>query len=138
MTHFADRMVEFTGRLKASIDDRGESLARVHQATTDLLGEARSFLETVEAEHHARAEEVNTFLANHREARHEAVGAMRTAHRESLDAMRHDLDETLGAARKARLEAVTEMRVGFETARHAMSADLRDAAKAWHEFARTR
>jgi DNA anti-recombination protein RmuC len=175
MAAFADRMKTFTGRLTSSIEDRTESLARVHQATTDLLDETREFLDDVAHEHAARADEVHAFLSTNRADRNEAVSAMRDGHREfldgvahehgtradevqtflsatrsdrnasvtamrdghleALDAMRNELNHTLHEGGKARREAVDLMRDTFQTARRELSADLRDSAKAWREFA---
>lgn len=178
MAEFNDRMMAFTDRLKSSIEGRGEALANVHQATVDLLGGARTFLDGVAHEHKAMAEELNQFLAttranrdetvtamrnSHREfldnvtAEHgvrtedvngflttsrtnrvETVGAMRDTHREELGAMCDEMRKTLDEANKARHEAVDTMTGAFRTARIELASDLRDAAKAWREFATSR
>lgn len=183
MAEFTESMKAFTDRLRSSIDDRGESLARVHRATTDLLDGARDFLEGVSLEHDARAEqvhafmadsrahrretvkamadshrenlaamsdemhrtldeatkgrieEVNTFMADSRSHRLETFQAMRDGHREGLAAMGEELRHTLDEANKGRLEAVGLMRETFQVARHELASDLRDASRAWRDFA---
>ncbi len=104
MADFTESMKAFTDRLKSSIDDRGDSLARVHQATTDLLDGARDFLENVSLEHQARAEHVHAFMSASRAHRCETVNAMRESHRESLAAMSDEMHRTLDEATQSRVE----------------------------------
>jgi hypothetical protein len=129
MANFADGMKAFTDRLKSSIDDRGESLAQVHQATTNLLDGAREFLENVSLEHDARAEQVHAFMANSRANRQETVGAMRDMHRESLAAMSEEMHRTLGEATKARVEEVN----AFMSASHAARCETTKAMRDMHK-----
>lgn len=108
MADFQENMKAFTGRLKASIDDRAESLAGVHEATTSLLDSARMFLENVADEHQARAEAVHAFMARSHADRAEAVNAMRQSHRESFTAMADAMHRSLDEQRKDRTEFVGE------------------------------
>jgi uncharacterized FlaG/YvyC family protein len=128
MANFTDGMTAFTVRLKASIDDRGESLARVHQSTTDLLDGAREFLENVSLEHDARAEEVHAFMSSSRTHRCETVKAMLDNHRESLAAMSDEMHRALDEATKSRVEEVN----AFLTASHADRCETTQAMRDKH------
>ena len=132
MANFNDRMMAFTDRLGASIEARGDSLAEVHQATVDLLGGAREFLEGVAAEHGARAEELGEFLSKTRADRDEAVKAMRDSHREFLDevtaehgARTEEVNEFLSSSRANRVETVGAMRDAHRESLGAMRDELR-------------
>ena len=126
MADFTESMKAFTDRLKSSIDDRGESLAHIHQATTDLLEGARGFLENISLEHDARAEQVHTFMANNRASRRETVGAMRDAHRESLAAMSDEMRRSLDEATKSRVEEVNAFMATSHATRCETSQAMRD------------
>ncbi|WP_435011895.1 hypothetical protein P12x_005991 (plasmid) [Tundrisphaera lichenicola] len=132
MANFNDRMMAFTDRLGASIEARGDSLAEVHQATVDLLGGAREFLESVATEHGARAEELGEFLSKTRADREEAVNAMRENHREFLDevtaahgARTEEVNEFLSSSRAHRIETVGAMRDAHRESLGAMRDELR-------------
>jgi hypothetical protein len=111
MADFSENMKAFTDRLKTSIDDRAESLANTHQATTDLLDAARMFMNNVAVEHEARAESVNDFMARSHADRAESVKAMRDMHCEELaatsDEMRRMLDENMTTRAKYVAEFMT-------------------------------
>jgi len=143
MAEFHDRMKAFTDRLKSSIEDRGDSLASVHQATVDLLGGARMFLNDVADEHKARAEELNQFLSTTRANRDETVTAMRNSHREFLDsvaaehqARAEDVNEFLTSSHDHRVEMVGAMRDHHREELDAMRDEMRhtldEANKARH------
>ena len=132
MADFNDRMMAFTDRLGASIEARGDSLAEVHQATVNLIGGARKFLEGVAAEHGARAEELGEFLSKTRADRDEAVKAMRDSHREFLDevtaehgARTEEVNEFLSSSRAHRVETVGAMRDSHRESLGAMRDELR-------------
>jgi hypothetical protein len=128
MADFTESMKAFTDRLKSSIDDRDDSLARVHQATHDLLDGAREFLENVSLEHEARAEHVHAFMSNSRAHREETVKAMRDNHRESLAAMSDEMHHALEEGTKARIEEVN----AFMTASHAHRCETSKAMRDAH------
>ena len=128
MADFTESMKAFTDRLKSSIDDRGESLARVHQATTDLLDGAREFLENVSLEHDARAEQVHAFMSDSRAHRCETVKAMLDSHRENLATMSEELHNTLDQATKSRVEEMN----AFMSASHAHRCETSKAMRDSH------
>jgi len=128
MADFTESMKAFTDRLRASIDDRDESLAHVHQATTDLLGAARTFLDNVGLENELRAEQVHAFMSNSRANRCETVKAMRDAHREGLAAMSDEMHRSLDEATKGRVEEVN----AFMTASHAHRCETAKAMRDAH------
>jgi hypothetical protein len=140
MADFTESMKAFTDRLKASIDDRSESLANTQQATTDLLDAARMFMDNVAFEHEARAEYVNDFMAKSHLDRCETVQAIRDKHRDELAAMsdelRQMLDENMKTriddvadfmmtSRAERLESAQAMRENHRSQLNAMSEELR-------------
>jgi hypothetical protein len=140
MADFNESMKTFTDRLQASIDDRTESLGSIHQATTDLLDSARSFMEDVALGHELRTDEIQAFMARSRADRCETVQAMREMHRGDLaamsDEMRRMLDETTTArvefvnafmttSRADRLETARAMRDNHRDQLAAMSEELR-------------
>jgi CRISPR/Cas system-associated protein Cas10 (large subunit of type III CRISPR-Cas system) len=127
MADFTMNMKAFTDRLKSSIDDRGESLTRVHQATTDLLDGARDFLKNVSLEHDARSESVHAFMSNSRANREETVKAMRDSHCESLAAMSAEMHQALNEATKARVEEVNNFMTVSHDHRCETSQAMRDA-----------
>ncbi len=143
MAEFHDRMKAFTDRLKSSIEDRGDSLANVHQATVDLLGGARMFLNDVAHEHKERAEELNEFLSNTRARRDETVTAMRESHRDFLDnvaaehgARAEEVNAFLASSHDRRVEMVGAMRDNHREELDAMRDEMRhtldEANKARH------
>ncbi len=138
MSEFADRMKAFTDHLRDSIEARGEALAAVHDATTGLLDDARSFLGRVADEHRERSEELRATMESHREDRCRRVAEMRHDHQEALQAMRGELHQTLSEARRTRQDACEQMSETFRKARHDLAADLRSAAGAWRAFAASR
>jgi hypothetical protein len=127
MADFTESMKAFTDRLKSSIDDRGESLTRVHQATTNLLDGARDFLTNVSLEHDARSESVHAFMSNSRANRQETVKAMRDSHCESLAAMSAEMHRALDEATKARVEEVNTFMTVSHDHRCETSKAMRDA-----------
>jgi gas vesicle protein len=138
MADFADRMKTFTDHLKASIDSRGEALSRVHAATEELLGDARTFLGNVTEEHQTMARELRETMDAHREDRTQKVAEMRNNHQASLRAMREDLNHMLSETHKTRCEDVNQLCTEFRETRHALAKDLSQAASAWREFAASR
>jgi len=132
---FTDRMASFTEHLKASIQERDESLRDIRRATEDVLKAAQGFVADVAADHHAMGESLHAELTADREARSERVAEMRHEHRASLDQMRDEMQKTLDATRQARQEAVHQMRGAFTVARCEVASDLQGAAKAWQAFA---
>jgi DNA-binding TFAR19-related protein (PDSD5 family) len=128
MADFTESMKAFTDRLKSSIDERGESLANIHQATTDLLGGARDFLENVALEHSTRAEQVHAFMSSSRANREETVKAMRDSHCESLAAMSDEMHRALDEATKSRVEEVKS----FMSASHAYRCETSKAMRDSH------
>jgi hypothetical protein len=138
MADFVDRMKSFTDHLKSSIEMRGEALSRVHAATDQLLGDARTFLGNVTAEHKTMAEELHATMDSNREDRTQKVAEMRNTHQESLRTMRDDLNHMLSETRKMRSEGVSQLCTEFRDTRHALAKDLSQAASAWREFAASR
>ena len=128
MADFTESMKAFTDRLQASIDDRTESLANTHQATTDLLGAARSFMENVAFEHEARAESVNNFMAKSHADRCESVQAMRDMHRDELAAMSDEMRRMLDENMKTR----TDYMADFMTTSHAHRCETAQAMRDNH------
>jgi gas vesicle protein len=135
MAEFADRMKSFTDHLRSSIQNRGEALSQVHEATEHLRDDARTFLSNVADEHRTRAEELHATLASHRKECNQKVSEMRQGHQDSLRTMRQDLQHMLSESRKARQDAVHELTETFQHTRHELADDLREASNAWHEFA---
>jgi gas vesicle protein len=138
MADFADRMKSFTDHLESSIEMRGEALSRVHAATEQLLGDARTFLGNVTEEHKTMARELRETMDAHRKDRTETVAEMRKNHQESLNAMRDDLNHILSETHKTRCEDVNQLCTEFRETRHALAKDLSQAASAWREFAARR
>jgi hypothetical protein len=133
MAEFADRMKTFTDHLKSSIEMRGEALARVHAATDELLGDARTFLGNVTEAHGTMARELRETMEANRKDRCETVAEMRNNHQESLRSMRDDLNHMLSETRKMRCEDVNQLCTEFRDTRHALAKDLSQAASAWRE-----
>jgi gas vesicle protein len=138
MADFADRMKSFTDHLESSIEMRGEALSRVHAATEQLLGDARTFLGNVTEEHKTMARELRETMDAHRKDRTETVAEMRKNHQESLNAMRDDLNHILSETHKTRCEDVNQLCTEFRETRNALAKDLSQAASAWREFAARR
>jgi hypothetical protein len=138
MAHFADSMKTFTDHLKTSIDNRGEDLSRIHAATEELLGDARTFLGTVTEEHKTMARDLRESMDAHRKDCCEKVAEMRNNHQESLRTMRGDLNHMLSETRKARCEDVNQLCTEFRETRKSVAKDLSEAASAWREFAASR
>jgi len=133
MADFHDRMTVFTDSLRASIEDRGESLAHVRQETVNLLGDARAFLDDVAREHKTRAEDLHEFLATTRANRDESVSAMRERHQEFLgsvaaehQARAEDVNAFLADSRDHRMETVGAMRDSHREALDTMRDELRN------------
>jgi predicted nucleic acid-binding Zn ribbon protein len=126
MADFTESMTAFTNRLKASIDDRTESLANTHQATTDLLDAARNFMEDVALGHELRADEIQAFLSKSHANRCETVQAMREMHCEELAAMSAEMRRMLDENMKSRTEYVAD----FMATSH---ADRCEAAQAMRD-----
>ncbi len=133
MANFHDRMKSFTDRLQTSIEDRETALAHVHQATVDLLGGARMFMNNVAQDHQTMAEELNQFLSDTRSDREETVAQMRENHREFLDEVSaqheqraEDVDEFLSNSRSNRMETVGAMREAHCEQLDAMREKLRE------------
>lgn len=144
MAQFQDRMTAFTDKLQASIEDRNESIANIHQATADLIGGARTFLNDVAHDHKVMAEELNAFFATTSANRDEMVTAMRESHREFLnnviaehEARIEDVNEFLTSNRENRLETVGNMRDNhreeLDTMRDNLRQTLDEANKARHD-----
>jgi hypothetical protein len=121
-------MKAFTDRLKSSIDERTESLANTHQATTDLLDAARMFMDSVAIEHDARAEYVNDFMSKSHADRCETVQAMRETHRDELAAMSDEMRRMLDEDMKTRIDYVTD----FMTTSHAYRIETTKAMRDNH------
>lgn len=138
MAEFADRMKSFTDHLRDSIRAREEALSGVHEATTELLDGARSFLGLVAEEHQERAEELRATMASHRAERQQQVAEMRRGHQDALHTMRDELHQSLSEARRLRQDTVEQMSETFRKARRELASDLRSAAGAWQAFAATR
>jgi uncharacterized coiled-coil DUF342 family protein len=138
MAEFADRMQTFTDHLKTSIDMRGEALSRVHAATEELLGDARTFLGDVTEGHKTMARELRETMDAHRKDCCEKVAEMRNNHQESLRTMRGDLNHMLSETRKTRSENVNQLCTEFRESRDALAKDLSQAASAWRKFASSR
>jgi hypothetical protein len=126
MADFTENMKSFTDRLKVSIDDRTESLASTHQATTDLLDAARMFMDDVALGHELRADEIQAFMAKSHADRAETVKAMRDMHCEELAAMSAEMRTRLDENMRSRVEYVAD----FLTTSH---NDRCEAAQAMHE-----
>jgi hypothetical protein len=126
MASFSDNMMAFTDRLKASIDDRAESLAGIRQDTADLIDTARKFMDDVALGHELRADEINAFLAKSHADRCEMVQAMREMHRDELASMSDEMRRMLDENRKSRCESVADF---MSTSR----ADRLESAKAMHD-----
>jgi chromosome segregation ATPase len=135
MAEFADRMKSFTDHLRDSIHERCESLKGIHEATGELLDDARDFLGHVAEEHRERAAELRTTLEEHRAGCRERVAEMRQGHQEALQAMRDELNHTLSEARQMRQDTTGRMFETFRQARHELASDLSSAAATWREFA---
>jgi len=138
MAEFADRMKSFTDHLKTSIEMRGEALARVHSATEELLGDARTFLGNVANEHQTMAHELRETMDANRKDGSRKLAELRNAHQESLCSMREDLNHMLSETRKTRHENVNQLNNQFRETRQAIAKDLSEASSAWREFAASR
>lgn len=126
MADFTESMKAFTDRLMSSIDERGESLANTHQATTDLLNAARMFMNDVATEHEARAASVNEFMAKSHADRAETVQAMRDMHRDDLAAMSAEMRRMLDEDVKSRTEYVADFMATSHTNRCETARLMRD------------
>ena len=127
MANFEESMKAFTGRLKASIDDRTDSLADMRQATNDLIDAARMFMDSVAIEHDARAEAINAFMAKSHADRHTYVSNMREMHRDELAAMSESMHEMLDENMKERNEYVRDFMSTSREDRLTASKAMRDA-----------
>jgi hypothetical protein len=126
MADFNENMQAFTGRLKASIDDRAESLSNIHQATTDLIDAARMFMDDVALGHELRADEINAFMAKSHADRCETVQAMRESHRDELAAMSDDMRRMLDENMKARTESIGDFMTTSRAERLETAQAMRD------------
>jgi hypothetical protein len=138
MTTFADHMRSFTDHLQTTIQERGEALAQVRQATDDVREGAREFLGDVVHEHQAMATELRATLDTHRAERRDRVATLRQHHREELQRMRSDLHHMLGENQTARHDTMQRLRSTFHEAQRELAGDLREASLAWRAFAATR
>ncbi len=138
MSSFADRMQTFCGHLTNSIREREEALEQIGQATNDLLNEARSFLNDVTEDRQAAAAELRSRMKEFQDAHRERVAEMRRNHHERLEEMRSDMNTMLEETRAARHESVNSMMTEFGASRRELSDDLREASRAWREFATQR
>ncbi|MFO0891264.1 MAG: hypothetical protein U0790_19235 [Isosphaeraceae bacterium] len=134
MPVFAERMKDLTDHLRDSIEHRGVALGEVHQATQNLLGAARTFMDNVTLEHHHRADELHEMLDEFRDDLQEKVKEMRRHHREHLHEMRAEMRHKLDENRATRHKTVKNMRHAFAEARLAVADDLRAAGHEWREF----
>ena len=136
MIDFSENMRAFTDRLKASIDDRADSLANTHEATTNLLDAARMFMVDVAHEHEARTEAVNDFMSRSHADRCETVKAMRETHAEELAAMSDEMRRMLDENMKSRTEYVADFMATSHADRCETARAMRDNHR--EEFATMR
>jgi hypothetical protein len=126
MADFQENMKAFTGRLQASIDDRAESLAGVHQATTDLLDAARMFMDDLALGSELRGDEIQAFMAKSHADRTESVQAIREMHREDLAAMSDEMRRMLDENMKTRIDYVADFMTTSRADRLEMAQAMRD------------
>ncbi len=134
MPIFAEQMKDLTDHLRDSIEGREDALDQVHQATHNLLGAARTFMDDVALEHHQRAEDLHDMLETFRDDLKDKVAEMQSNHRTRRETSREEMRRKLDEDRAARHKTVEEMRHAFAEARNAVAGDLRAAGQVWREF----
>lgn len=138
MTKFEENMRTFTGRLRHSIEERTEDLARIGADTERVLGQARSFMADVASDRRVNSERLFAFLADDRTERSRVSAESRDRRRQELEACREKTCQSLMEHRRATTEAVAALRARFQTARINLANDLGHAGRAWREFASSR
>jgi hypothetical protein len=129
----AEYVTTFMSKSRAGRQETVKAMRDSHRESLATMSDEMH--RTLEADTKSRVEEVNAFMATSHANRCETSKAMRAGHKEQLAAMSEELHQTLDEANKARLEAVGTMRETFQAARAELTSDLRDAAKAWGDFA---
>lgn len=135
MDSFANRMKGFTDHLRTSIAERHDQLECVQAATQTVLEHAQGFMGQVREDHHAMAADLRASLAAHRNTQRERSRALRHRQREALQQTSEQLHQALDAHQRELHRDVAEMRHHFAEARKLVADDLREASRAWQQFA---